>query len=63
MWYPLLGVDFDAGDHTVYHTLWKDYSIDISQYQGQYIQIEFVVCDVGDSAVDSAVIIDDIKCT
>lgn len=62
-WYPVAGVDFDGGDHTAYHTLWKEFSIDISPYQEQYIQIEFVVCDVGDSQYDSAVVIDDVRCT
>lgn len=41
--------------------MWKTGEVDISKYQGQAIEVEFIVCDVGDSAVDSAVILDNIK--
>jgi len=60
-WYPVDGIDFDGGDSTVYHTMWKTGEVDISKYQGQAIEVEFIVCDVGDSAVDSDVILDNIK--
>lgn len=60
-WYPIEAIDFDGGDSTVYHTMWKTGEIDISKYQDTAIEVEFIVCDVGDSDVDSAVIIDNIK--
>lgn len=61
-WYSVSGVDFDGGDSTVYHTNWETTSIDISPYQNQTIIIKFLVYDVGDSAYDSAVVLDNIVC-
>lgn len=60
-WYQVTGVDFDGGDDTVYQTNWKTKTIDISSYQSQFIKIKFLVYDVGDSAYDTAVVIDDIS--
>ena len=60
-WYSIEGINFDGGDDTIYHTKWKSDSIDISQYQGQNITIKFVVYDKGDSAYDTAVLLDNIK--
>lgn len=62
-WYPVNNIDFESGDSTVFYTLWKVANIDISKYQNQDIQIEFLVCDVGDSQYDSAVVIDNISCS
>ncbi len=59
-WYSVSGIDFDGGDHTVFHTDWKTKTIDISGFQNQMIQIQFLVYDVGDSAYDSAVVLDNI---
>lgn len=56
-------IDFIVGDSTVFHTLWKVAKIDVSKYQNQDIQIEFLVYDVGDSAYDSAVVIDNVTCS
>ena len=61
-WYSVSGINFDGGDSTVYHTNWQTASIDISPYQNQTIKIMFLVYDVGDSAYDSAVVLDDIVC-
>lgn len=62
-WYPIEGIDFDGGDSTTYHTLWKTGEIDISAYCNSLLEIEFIVCDVGDSAYDSAVLLDNIQLT
>ncbi len=62
-WYPVKNIDFEGGDSTVFHTLWKVAKIDVSKYQNQDIQIEFLVYDVGDSAYDSAVVIDNVSCS
>lgn len=61
-WYPVTGVNFDGGDNTIYQTRWRTGAIDISKYKNQNIKVEFLVCDVGDSAFDSAVVIDNIEC-
>lgn len=60
-WYPVGGINFDGGDSTTYHTLWKTGEIDISAYCNSLIEIEFIVCDVGDSTYDSAVLLDNIE--
>ena len=59
-WHSITGIDFDGGDSTVFHTKWKTVTIDISPYQNQIIKIRFLVFDVGDSAYDSAAVIDNI---
>jgi hypothetical protein len=46
---------------TTYHTSWKTKEVDISAYQGQLVSISFCVSDVGDSTIDSAVLIDNIQ--
>lgn len=61
-WYSVSGINFDGGDSTVYHTNWQTASIDISPYQNQTIKIMFLVYDVGDSAYDSAVVLENIVC-
>lgn len=60
-WIQVSGINFDGGDATVYHTGWKTVSVDISAYQGQYITIRFVTFDVGDSAYDTAGLIDNVR--
>ena len=60
-WYPIEGIDFAGGDDTVYHTQWKHKDIDISAYQGQAITIKFLVYDKGDSAYDTATLLDDVN--
>lgn len=61
-WYEISGIDFEGGDSTVFATRWKSGSIDISAYKNQSIKIRFLVYDVGDSAYDSAVLIDNVVC-
>ena len=60
-WYKVNGVDFDGGDtDDCYHTGWKTVSFDLSAYVGQSVTLKFVVTDVGDSAFDTAAIIDNV---
>lgn len=61
-WHSVSGINFDGGDSTVYHTNWQTASIDISPYKNQTIKIMFLVYDVGDSAYDTAVVLDNIAC-
>lgn len=52
---------FNGGDETTYHTGWKTCSIDLSSIpKGQDYKIIFEVGDIGDSAYDSAALIDNI---
>lgn len=60
-WNQITGIDFDGGDSTVYHTTWKTATIDISSYQNQNIKVRFLVYDIGDSAYDTAVVLDNIN--
>ena len=59
-WYAVTGIDFEGGDKTAYHTGWFTVEFDLSEYRGQIITLRFVVYDVGDSAYDSAALIDNI---
>lgn len=59
-WYSISNIDFQGGDITTYHTKWQDISFDITQFQGQEITLKFIVYDVGDSAYDTAAIVDNI---
>lgn len=60
IWHSVSGIDFAGGDSTVFHTDWKTAQIDISQYMNQVIKIRFLVYDVGDSAYDTAIVLDNI---
>lgn len=60
-WIRNTSIDFYGGDSTAYHTGWKSFSIDVSAYQNQTIKIKFMVYDVGDSAYDSAGVLDNIE--
>ena len=59
-WYPVSGINFDGGDDTVFHTKWKEATVDISKYAGKVIKLYFVIYDVGDSIYDSACLLDNI---
>lgn len=59
-WYSVDGINFAGGDSTAYQTGWKTVNIDVSQCTGAYITLKFSVFDVGDSAYDSAVLIDEV---
>ena len=43
-----------------YTTKWKTPAIDVSAYAGQVVTLVFAVSDVGDSAFDTAVLIDNV---
>lgn len=60
-WLTTSGIDFDGGDNTTFHTGWKTVKGDISQYAGKTLTIKFTVFDVGDSAYDTGVLVDDVK--
>ena len=61
-WVEVKNVDFDGGDSTTYHTEMKQTTLEIpSEVVGKPIEISFIVCDVGDSAYDTAVVIDDVE--
>ena len=52
---------FNGGDETTYHTGWKTFSIDLSDIPaGLEYKIIFEVGDIGDSAYDSAALIDNV---
>lgn len=50
---------FDHGD--AYGTGWRDFSADISAYHGQVVRLIIRIGDVGDSAYDSACLLDEIS--
>ena len=60
-WYSISGINFEGGDSTTYHTQWKSYTIDVSKYRSQMINLRFIVFDVGDSIYDTAALIDNVK--
>jgi len=60
-WVELGGDYFSGGDDTTYHTTWVTKSIDVSAYVGQCITLTFHTGDVGDSAYDTAGLLDNIK--
>ncbi|MCM1561819.1 MAG: hypothetical protein NC123_20150 [Butyrivibrio sp.] len=60
-WQVVSGIDFDGGDSTAYQTGWKTIKIDVSSYSGQEVILSFDVCDKGDSAYDTAALIDNVR--
>lgn len=60
VWEYIGGDYFSGGDSTTYHTGWKEVNYNLSKYRGQIITIKIHVYDVGDSAYDSAALIDNI---
>lgn len=60
-WAEVSGIDFSGGDETVYQTNWKSAEIDVSAYAGKVITLRFIIYDVGDSAYDSACVIDNVS--
>lgn len=60
-WYRTDIINFYGGDNTMYETQWKTVSIDVSQYAGTVIQLEFNMNNIGDNMYDSAVMIDNVK--
>ena len=60
-WYRTNITNFYGGDNTMYETKWKTVSIDVSQYSGKAIKLEFNMNNIGDDNYDSAVLIDNVK--
>lgn len=52
---------FDGGDETAFHTGWKSVNHPISSLVGQTVTLKFRAWDVGDSAYDTAALIDNIS--
>ena len=60
VWNEAAGIDFAGGDETVFQTGWKTAEIDISAYRNEIITLSFIIYDVGDTAYDSAALIDNV---
>ena len=60
-WYYLSGVNFAGGDATAYQTGWIEVECDLSGCVNHNVRIVFAVYDVGDSAYDTAVLIDNLR--
>lgn len=59
-WYRTNITNFYGGDNTMYETQWKTVTIDVEQYAGKAIKLEFNVNNVGDNTYNSAVLIDNV---
>ena len=61
-WKAVSGIDFDGGDSTTFQTGWKTFSYSLSNVKsGDKLVLKFQVSDVGDSAYDTAALIDRIR--
>jgi hypothetical protein len=61
-WSKVVGIDFSGGDSTTYMTGWKNVSYNVSGLSGSgKINFKFHVWDMGDSAYDTAALIDNIR--
>lgn len=61
-WVAVSKVNFDGGDSTTFHTEKEQTTLQIpDEVIGKNIEISFIVCDVGDSAYDTAVVIDNVE--
>ena len=59
-WYRTNITNFYGGDNTMYETQWKTVTIDVEQYAGKAIKLEFNENNVGDNTYNSAVLIDNV---
>jgi len=57
-WQPIEGIDFPGGDDTTYHTGWKNRAFIIAPFRGKTVVLGIRCWDAGDSAYDTAVIVD-----
>lgn len=57
-WIGIDGIDFDGGDQTTFHTGWRTVEADVSAFAGRQVILSAAVYDVGDSAYDTAAILD-----
>lgn len=60
-WIEYGGDYFQGGDSTTFQTGWKEKTIDLSNDINNLINLQLKVYDVGDSAYDSAILIDNIR--
>jgi hypothetical protein len=60
-WSAISGIDFAGGDATVFQTGWKTITADVTAYQGKLVTLSIRCWDSGDSAYDTAIVIDAIK--
>jgi len=60
-WSELGGDYFGGGDDTTYHTGWRTVTVPLADYFLDKVTITFTVWDVGDSAYDSAALIDNVE--
>ena len=60
-WIALGDNYFSGGDDTTFHTGWKTYTLDLSAYIGDCVELKLQVWDVGDSIYDTAALVDDIQ--
>lgn len=60
-WSQCFDVNFEGGDDTVYQTGWRSAVIDVSEWQGSSVVLNFVVYDLGDRYYHSAAVIDDLR--
>ena len=61
-WTAISGIDFEGGDHTSYQTGWKTFAYPLTSVPaGAKVEIKFQVSDVGDSAYDTAALIDNVR--
>ena len=61
-WNKVSGINFEGGDTTTYQTGWSTHSYSLKNVKpGAQLQLRFRVSDVGDSAYDTAAVIDNIR--
>ena len=61
VWEAIEGINFSGGDDTAYHTGFKDVEFDLTPFQGQKVTLEMRTFDMGDSAFDTAAVVDNIS--
>ena len=61
-WKPVSGIDFAGGDDTTFMTGWKSFSYSLKNVpKDAQLELKFQVSDVGDSAYDTAALIDNVR--
>lgn len=57
-WFPIGGINFAGGDDTVFHTGWKNVTVDLTPYRGMVVTLNVHTFDRGDSIYDTAAVCD-----
>lgn len=61
-WNEISGINFAGGDETTYETGWQTFSYSLENVSAEAnLKLKFEVSDVGDSAFDTAVLIDNVR--